>query len=299
MYLSVNKLTATHFHDVVASVSIAVLLSACWRPWLISWMKWRKWCYSTWRGERCCYLNRSTFYFQSHNNLLLWFILQECLTANWKHGVWSVSLQQHQMALSSSTFRPHWAGCMFSTRKWSQLILKELSQFWSSIFSLGLFYLFHCRNCTNSLSCQMTGPTLEEPMFTTFPMSPIKMDTYETPTWSSHIPPWTMDRYQPMPGMMLKSSKADTEMHSGFICVFSGVLGSGDLQLPPLHAGPYGWQRLGLCLSLPPDHLLLVPTASLCREPSAHAQGHPTGTVVVLSTYKQNVQTTSLIASCF
>lgn len=68
------------------------------------------------------------------------------------------------------------------------------------------FHLFHCRNCINSLSCQMTGPILEESMFTTFPMSPTKMDTYETPTWSSHIPPWMMERYQQLPDTTLKSS---------------------------------------------------------------------------------------------
>lgn len=65
----------------------------------------------------------------------------------------------------------------------------------------------------------MTGPILEEPMLTTFPMSPTKMDTYETPTWSSHIPPWMMERYQQVPDMTVKSSATETEMNCGFVCV--------------------------------------------------------------------------------
>ena len=48
----------------------------------------------------------------------------------------------------------------------------------------------------------MIGPILEEPMLTTFPMSPTKMVTFEIPTRSSHIPPWTMERY----GQLLKES---------------------------------------------------------------------------------------------
>lgn len=62
----------------------------------------------------------------------------------------------------------------------------------------------------------MTDPTLEEPMCIIFPMSPTKMDTYETPTWSSQIPPWMVERYQQLPDMTPKILKADTEMHPGF-----------------------------------------------------------------------------------
>lgn len=73
--------------------------------------------------------------------------------------------------------------------------------------------------------------------------------------------------------------EADTVQELVTMCVFSqGVLGSGHLQLPPLHAGSYGWQWLGLRLSLPPDHLLLVQAARLCRETCPHSQGDPTGT---------------------
>lgn len=61
--------------------------------------------------------------------------------------------------------------------------------------------------------------------------------------------------------------------------VFSqGVFGSRSLQLPPLHAGSHGWQWLGLCLSLPSDHLFLVQAARLRWQICAHSQGDPTGT---------------------
>lgn len=63
------------------------------------------------------------------------------------------------------------------------------------------YFLFHCRNCINSLICQKTDPILKEKMFTTFPTSPTKMDAYETPTWSSHIRPWMMERYQQLPDL--------------------------------------------------------------------------------------------------
>lgn len=67
------------------------------------------------------------------------------------------------------------------------------------------------------------------------------------------------------------------------VCVFSqGVFGSRSLQLPPLHAGSHRWQRLGLCLSLPSDHLFLVQAARLRRQICAHSQGDPTGTGLVL-----------------
>lgn len=59
----------------------------------------------------------------------------------------------------------------------------------------------------------------------------------------------------------------------------SGVLGARAVQLPPLHAGPHGRQWLGLRLSLPADHLLLVPTARLRGAACAHSQGDPAGNV--------------------
>lgn len=61
-------------------------------------------------------------------------------------------------------------------------------------------------------------------------------------------------------------------IHLSYVFLFfQGVLGTGDLQLSSLYAGSNGRQWLGLCLSLPADHLLLVPAAGLRRATCAHS----------------------------
>ena len=65
------------------------------------------------------------------------------------------------------------------------------------------------------------------------------------------------------------------------------VPGPGGLQLPPLHARPHGGQRLGLCLPLPADRLLLVPAAGLRRAARALPQGDPTGAAQLLTSIKR------------
>lgn len=219
------------FHQTTASVSIAGHWSACWRHSPISCIKWRTWCCSTWRGRRCCSLKRSTSYSRSRKDSLRWFILQEWLTANWKYGErWDrfkshinageqrVSSAASQIMLSSHAFKPQraWVHISPPGNEGHKFEPNELLVGGVTPHFYCFICFFHCRNCISSLSCPMTGPILEEPMFTTSPMSPTKMDTSEAPTWSSPIPPWMMERYQQLSDVTRKSSKTNTEI---WICV--------------------------------------------------------------------------------
>lgn len=128
-----NKLTVVRFHQTVASVSIAGHSRACWRHSPISCIKWRKWCCSTWRGRRCCSLKRSTSYSRSRKGSSPWFILQGCLTADWKCGErWDrfkshihAGEQRVSSAASQIMWSSHSLSSYFAARKWRAHILTE------------------------------------------------------------------------------------------------------------------------------------------------------------------------------